>query len=272
MTEPIMPSRPILYIDRRKHGLRVRDVFFAHQEEGVPRTGADLIYFMQSSSLGPGATQFHTSLIDLRQDSEGLFAEMSKGFRYEIRRAAEKDNLKVEVQTSPTPKVLAEFIVFYNIFAKSKGIATANQEKLSRLRDLGALQLAWVGAHDGPWMAVHAYIVDGLRARLYYSASTSAGMEASAQRQLIGRANKLLHWQCLLAFKCQGLCHYDMGGISLGQALKAIDDFKQQFGGKLITEYNRVEAVSWRGRSAMALLRLRNRLKHQPPSKVVGPA
>ena len=56
------------------------------------------------------------------------------------------------------------------------------------------------------------------------SGSSAAGDDSSAQRQLAGRANKLLHWDCMLRYRALDYAHYDFGGISMGDALKAIDE------------------------------------------------
>lgn len=244
-----MPSSP-LYIDRSRFGLRLRDLFFA-DGRGLPSSGIDLIHAVQSPTPADGATDFYTSLIDLGRDEAQLLDGISKGFRYEIRRAADKDALTTQF-TPPDGETLAQFIAYYDAFANSKGLAPTNRTKLGVLAAQQALVLAVVSTSKGEWLATHLYLVNGERARLYHSASRAA---ESSDRQLIGRANKLLHWRSLQYFKAAGFATYDMGGISMGTALKAIDDFKQSFGGHLVREYNCLVAVNWKGRLALALLR-----------------
>lgn len=246
-----MPSPP-LYIDRSRFGLRLRDLFFT-DGRGLPSSGIDLIHAVQSPTPADGATDFYTSLIDLGRDEAQLLDGISKGFRYEIRRAADKDGLHTQFNATLDAQALGRFASHYDAFAASKGIAPANRAKLSALAARQALVLATVGDPDEPWLAAHLYLVDGRRARLYHSASAAAD---GADRQRIGRANKLLHWHALLHFKAAGLTTYDMGGISMGEVLKAIDDFKQAFGGELTREYNCLLPVSWKGRLALRLLRL----------------
>lgn len=251
-----------LYIDRRKTGLRVRDVFFAEHARQLPPGKVDLLYFLQSPVATPRSTDFYTSLIDLRQDEDALLEGINKGVRYEIRRARDKDGLQASF-CAPDQGQLDAFFAFYDAFAASRELTLANRDKLSALRAAGALQLAWIAdpaAVDASWLCAHAYIVDGRRTRLYHSASP-VGEAATADRQRIGRANKLLHWQALQHFKAAGVDCYDMGGISMGEALKAIDDFKRSFGGELVKEFNRIEAASLRGRLALALLAVKDRLR-----------
>lgn len=245
-----------LYIDRTRFGLRLRDLFFA-DGQGLPSAGVDLIHAVQSPTPGAGATDFHTSLIDLGHDEARLLEGISKGFRYEIRRAADKDGLLTQFSAVLDAPTLARFADHYDAFAAGKGIARANRTKLAALAARQALVLATVtepeGNGPGRWLAAHLYLVDGRRARLYHSASAAAD---GAERQRVGRANKLLHWRALLHFKAEGFTTYDMGGISMGETLKAIDDFKQAFGGELTREYNCLLPVTWKGWMALRLLRL----------------
>jgi len=250
-----------LYIDRARFGLRLRDLFFA-DGRGLSCAGVDLIHAVQSPTPGANATDFYTSLIDLNRDEAQLLDGISKGFRYEIRRAADKDGLATQFTPSLDAGALTRFADHYDAFAASKAIAPANRIKLAALAARQALVLATVAEPDGHetghWLAAHLYVVDGRRARLYHSASLSA---EGPERQRIGRANKLLHWRALLHFKAAGLACYDMGGISMGEALKAIDDFKQAFGGELTREYNFLQPVSWKGQLALRLLRLAQAFK-----------
>lgn len=249
-------TRP-LHIDRRMHGLRVRDVFFADHRHQAARGQADLMYFLQSPVGGAGCSNFYTSQIDLRRDAAALAAGLSKGFRYEIRRAGEKDGVATHVDLSPSGADLERFAAFYDRFATAKSIPLANRQKLAHLATSNGLVLATVEhGSSGQELATHAYIVDGQRARLYYSANAAGSLDDSAMRQLAGRANKLLHWKCILEFKSRDFALYDLGGISMGEALKAIDDFKQQFGGSLVLEFNKIVGITVRGRLALQAFRM----------------
>lgn len=262
-------SQP-LFIDRRKAGITVRDVFFAEDAGQLPPGNADLLYFLQSPQPTSNSTEFHTLLIDLRQDEVTLFSAIHKGARYEIRRARDRDGLQSVIR-SPGVADLRRFLDFYDAFAASRGLSPANRGKLAALEAAGALEIAWVpepGDTAKSWLCAHAYIVNGRRARLYHSASR-AGETITADRQRIGRANRLLHWQALLHFRACGLPFYDMGGISMSAERKGIDDFKLSFGGEVKCEFNRFEATSLRGRLALILLglkKLRVSRSGEPPS------
>lgn len=248
-----IPKLP-LSIDRRKIGLRVRDVFFADSMDNLDIRGTDLVYCVQCSKPGPGCTEFYTSIVDLQQTPEALHNGISKNFRYDIRRA-EKDALRFDFIGAPTSAQINSFTAYFDTFALAKGIAGANRVKLFQLAQVNGLHLAWVhgGDPERP-LAVHAYIVNGERARLYYSGSCAAHDEPAQLRQLYGRANKTLHWYCMQQYQSHGYRRYDLGGISMSEALKTIDDFKQQFGGVLVKEFNLIVAGNLAGRAVLALL------------------
>lgn len=248
---PVLP----LSIDRRKNGLRVRDVFFAKSMDQLDSRDTDLVYSVQCSELAPGCTVFYTSIVDLQQASETLHNGISKNFRYEIRRA-EKDALRFDLINAPTRLQVESFAAYFDNFALAKGIAGANRIKLFQLAQVNGLHLAWVHGSDPERpLAVHAYIVNSERARLYYSGSSSALDQPAPLRQLAGRANKALHWHCMQQYQRHGYRCYDLGGISMGEALKAIDEFKQQFGGVLVKEFNLIRASSIAGKFALLMMK-----------------
>lgn len=249
-----------LYIDRYKSGLLIRDVFFAQVGQSVPREGVDVLFYLQASVPKFKGIDFFTSIIDLRKEEIALFHDINKGFRYEIRRASEKELFKTFF-CKPTHIQLEEFFIFYDLFAASRKLPAVNRKKLKALNDKGAIQLGWVcdperGQSAGTeWVSAHAYVVDKQRTRLYHSATFVGDIQKDRQR--MGRANKLLHWQAILHFKSQGIIIYDMGGISMGKRLKPIDDFKRSFGGQLVREYNYFEQVTHRGALLVFILKIK---------------
>lgn len=248
--------------DRRKWGIRIRDVFFAKAGTPVSGRGADLLFHLQSDTPGADGTPFYTSVIDLGQDEQALFEGMHKSFRYEIRRAQDKDALACHI-AAPTPSELDAFFAFYDAFAQARGLPGANRAKLSGLNALGLISLADVRDAQGQCLAAHLYLQAPQRARLYHSAGQQG---EQADRQRVGRANKLLHWKALQHFQALGLKEYDMGGLGMSEAMKALDQFKQQFGGQTVLEYNRIEAASLRGQVLLGLMRLRRRLARPAPA------
>ena len=250
----------MLSISRRLKWLRCRDLYFYHE---LPDStiGEDVQFFLQSTKLSPLAEPFVTSIVDLNIDEDSLFKATKKGTSYEIRRARDKDLVVVTILDTPSDRDIAKFSLFYDSFASSKGLARSNKQKLKELAKNSGLVVSAssVERQNGVWLSVHAYICDGQRARLLYSAS-NASLIAKKERQLIGRANRYMHWHMMMYFKNSGYREYDFGGISKLPKLKNIDEFKEAFGGREVVEYTLVRGVSVKGKIVVLLFRLKKTL------------
>ncbi|MET3130531.1 hypothetical protein AAKU55_000788 [Oxalobacteraceae bacterium GrIS 1.11] len=225
-------------LKRRKSFLNVRELFFADSTSVEPE-GEDLQYFIQAAAPGRGGGQFLSSMVALGDDEALLLANVRKGFAYEIRRAHERDLISPIIQAAPDDQQIERFCTFFDAFAAAKSLGPANHAKLRVLARSTSLVLAASVQEGRPehWFSAHAYICDGMRARLLYSAG-NVGLDDPEQRKVLGRANKLLHWNMIQYFKQRGFGRYDFGGISKSAALKAVDDFKEGFGGRELIEYN----------------------------------
>jgi lipid II:glycine glycyltransferase (peptidoglycan interpeptide bridge formation enzyme) len=72
---------------------------------------------------------------------------------------------------------------------------------------------------------------------------------------MIGRANRLLHWEDILYFKQEGLSYYDFGGWSSDTTnleRQKINAFKESFGGVIIPQYSYYVPVSLLGKIFLA--------------------
>ena len=88
------------------------------------------------------------------------------------------------------------------------------------------------------------------RARLTHSASMFRLEADSAERNRIGRVNRLLHWDDMVRFRDAGVKTYDMGGWYTGrrnQAQLRINTFKEEFGGRVVHEWDIFRPGSVRG-------------------------
>jgi lipid II:glycine glycyltransferase (peptidoglycan interpeptide bridge formation enzyme) len=233
-------------------GMRMRHIYFA-PDTSVAAIREDLQIYLQSKSEPQDAKLFMTSVIYLDKSESDLNKNLSKTTLYEINRAQKKDGLRIDFLESPTDLEIKEFIGFFNVFAKFKGLAQANAGKLVALKDVRALLIGKSSNETTP-MAMHAYICDGHRARLLYSASNPS-LRRSDQRNLLGRANKLLHWKCIIHFQHAGFKEYDPGGISALPELESSNAFKKSFGGTEITEFNALVCISNKGKFIAFLLR-----------------
>jgi hypothetical protein len=250
----------MLVINFRKLGLRVREAYFASHPFDVPSQGADVVYCVQAVSGPLDATDFDTSVLDLEQPLEVLHAALSKTYRYEIRRAAEKDQLHCVQLDQPTLNDLRTFVEFYDKFARPKRLQPAHREKLACLLKSDALRLCFVyplNSHES--IVAHAFVVAGHRVRLLYSASQIDKQNSKTEGQLVGRSNKFLHWDNIVHFRSLGCRRYDLGGMSSDSSQKSITEFKRHFGGASVREFNHVRPGSAVGRIALEIRRLLHR-------------
>ncbi|HEY5077302.1 MAG TPA: hypothetical protein VIJ48_07355 [Acidimicrobiia bacterium] len=234
--------------------------FFFDEEPARPRV--DIIEHFQRSSPIPGArcSDFHTIHIDLTQDAETLFAGLSETCRYKIRRA-DREDLKPEAWMSAHDEVVDDFIAFFDRFAREKGFPPASPERLRALADAGVLDLSTV-SRDDDVLVWHAYLRAGSRARLLHSPSLVREYNDAATPNMIGRANRYLHWHDLLRYQDAGFPLFDFGGWYAGRKdpeLLRINDFKESFGGQIASEFHCAVPTSMRGRTVLLGRRLRNR-------------
>jgi len=231
-------------------------------DEEPPSPHVDIIEHFQRSRPIPGVrcSDFWTIHVDLGRDARALFADMSKTCRYKVGRA-ERDELKEEAWMSARGELLDDFITFFDRFASGKGLPLAPAERLRALAKAGVLDLSEVTRCDEV-LVWHAYLRAGNRVRLLHSASLFRDHSDPAIRNLIGRANRYLHWRDLLRYKEAEIPLFDFGGWYNGRdndELLRINAFKEEFGGRIVREFHCAVPVSVRGRLVLHARRLRTR-------------
>lgn len=247
----------MIAVTRRKMGVSISDIFFAGRPDTTTGPNASVAFFVQAKEYYPGFRPFKTQLINLSRPEGEIFGALSSNTRYKINRA-EREGLHSRVETSPTKEEISIYAQFYDEFARHKSLPESNVAKLSALITAGALALSSVADATGKVLAAHAYVSDRetRRVRLLYSASHFRGSQDSAERNLIGRANRLLHWQEILEFKRLGFEFYDLGGLPMDDsdpAKNAIAKFKLEFGGEHVIEYNGLIPRNIVARAALAV-------------------
>lgn len=182
--------------------------------------------------LGYKRSDFYTKLIDISSTEEMILNGLDKDTAYDIRRG-KKDGVLTKIHTD-----LNEFISFYNGFAQTKGLNRINLDAVHNGNNL----MVTKAEMDNEILVMHSYILDpsARRVRLLHSASLYRNAETGAsKRSLVGRANRLLHFEDMILFKSKGYSVYDMGGYAYetaDQSLQRINLFKDGFGGKLVLE------------------------------------
>ncbi len=242
MQQSLLPrEHDMLSIVRKKCGVQINDIFFS-PEPYRSTSNSPISFFIQAARPLPGFYRFKTSVVDLRQELSVLFSRISSGTRYKIRRA-EREGVSTEMTNDPSDSVLDEFTTYFDEFAKHKGLSRCNAKKLAALKGEKALVISRAQHISGRCLVMHAYVADqqAQRLRLLYSASHFRGTIDTEERNLIGRANRLLHWSEIQQAKSTGFEQYDLGGMPIGQddpAKNAIARFKSEFGGTPLIEFN----------------------------------
>lgn len=179
----------------------------------------------------------HTKFISLAGTEDEIFEQIGKNTKPKIKRALSEGGLRFSVIDQPD-----EVRDLYNEFARGKGRPPLDERSF---RAYWPKMLATKISSDSDALVMHAFLVDeGLkRANHLYSASLFRSTDDGDRRNLIGRANRALHYLNMLSFKDRGITTYDLGGYALNTKdpeLQEVNEFKDSFGGQLIEESNYV--------------------------------
>ncbi len=173
---------------------------------------------------------FQTPLLDLARTEEELWQGLeAKSCRYEIRKAQKLECLVSSNEDCETARRLIN-------------------DSIRRLRyraELGEAQ--WqdlLPGHDiflcrwqGMPLVAHVLLRDHPgRARLLLSGGVDRGDERF--RNVVGPANRLLHWRELQYYKAEGYRYYDFGGCDVNKQSRHYRNtqFKLSFGGQVVEE------------------------------------
>jgi peptidoglycan pentaglycine glycine transferase (the first glycine) len=170
-----------------------------------------------------------TRLLDLGLEEEALLGQMSKKHRQYVHKA-EREGVTVR-QLSPaassdeTAVALADFYRIYADTAERAGFAARVQDYYERVWSLfapaGHARL-FFAVLDGERVATLFHFTCGDRAAEAYGGMPDAGASS--------RANDLLKWEAIRAFRAEGVAAYDLWGIATG----GIAQFKEGFGGRQV--------------------------------------
>jgi lipid II:glycine glycyltransferase (peptidoglycan interpeptide bridge formation enzyme) len=171
-------------------------------------------------------------VIDLTQELDQIFMEMSASYRKAIRRA-EKNGIVVKNSTN--------YDVFYAInqrFRKQKKLSSYDGGvDVTYMEKYGTLFTAEI---EGEIVAGYLDLEDEKNIRGLIGASLRFEADKDKMRS-IADANKLMTWEEIKYAKAKGLTEYDMGGYYTGtekdEEKERINYFKQGFGGKVVTHY-----------------------------------
>ena len=209
-----------------------------------------------------------TLLTDLSGTEADLMSCLSRSTRTQVRRA-EREGIKAERLDCRKPETLDEFALFWSRFVESKADVrtildvSVQLHMLKRMANASILELSRALGPDGEPLVYHIFIVAEGRARVHHSASLFREGQSSAQRHFTGWAGRFLHWQDMLYYQQQRFTQYDMGGWYAGkgdESLLRVNQFKEEFGGRRVCEYDVMIDCSFLGRLALRLQDMYRRL------------
>jgi hypothetical protein len=241
----------------RNKWLTIAEVWFDEPSEHLK---VDVVRYNQAHSFIPGAKckPFYTLVIDLGLGENDLWTRIDKDTRYEIRRAKAKDRLSCGIWDQADYDMLEQFTRFYNSFAVQKRREEAPSKRLEMLARANMLDISWMRTLDEGPIVYHVHILAAGRPRLLYSASLFRSVGDTNYRALVGRANRLLHWEDIVRFKAEGMRTYDFGGWYEGKEdaeRLRINTFKAAFGGSVEKGWDAEKLVSRRARLTLPLAR-----------------
>jgi lipid II:glycine glycyltransferase (peptidoglycan interpeptide bridge formation enzyme) len=246
---------------RRKNLITICEIWYALQQS--PEKKSDIVKYKfvpEKPEKAAFVEDLFTIEIDLKKEKEAIFSGIGKNTRYKINRAKERDAVTcgtfLELHEKNDEK-LEKYMGYFNEFTATKNRSAITFSDLEQFYEAGALCIRYAASQDESLVyTMHAYIVSDGRARLHQSSSHFRSSDDSEFRNLIGRANRYLHWDDILYFKNLGLEYYDLGGWYGGRTDKekiAINEFKESFGGEKRVEYTYIVPLSHLGKAAVFL-------------------
>ena len=223
----------MLEIKRKRYIFKTKEIWFSDYPFDVE--GYDSVIFRACKNKvnmkGFTREEFTTLVIDLTQDLDLIWKNMSKSScRYAINRA-KRDGVKIKLNQN-----YKEFYEINRSFRENKGLQIGS-EKIEFMEKHGTL---FVAEFDGEILCGQFYLEDENNIRWLIGASKRLEVNKEIAT-LIGNANRLITWQAIQYAKEKGIKEFDMGGYYTGKAKdeqkERINIFKQSFGGKLTTHY-----------------------------------
>ena len=252
----------MIIIEKQMHGTALKTVWFAQQ----PIHDDGIIQYKEAAFKTDDCEEFLTLISDLTGSEEDIKSRFSKGCKYKVNRAY-RENIAFHIIDSGDidDETLDEFLSFFEDFWRSKDTNLDNKDSLRAEMKayIGqqALTLAYAVV-DGEIAVYHTHIYDDKIARLLHSASLFRLRDGSDNsRNIIGMANRALHYEEMKYFKNRGLSAYDWGGAGKGEDVASITEFKESFGGEHVTYYEFEQVNGVKARMVSSLSELKHKIK-----------
>ncbi len=176
----------------------------------------------------------YTKVLDLRPPSEKIFDQFSRHTRRKIKQGS-NEGFQFEPDI-PAP----ELIDIYSVFARDNQLPELEKR---------VIDAYWPGmkvtklSYNCRTLVMHSLMIDEAagRACMLHDASMFRQMPDQRHRNLIGHANRYLHFLDMMYLKDMGIESFDLGGYAKDtedEHLRHINEFKDGFGGELVEMSN----------------------------------
>ena len=223
----------MLEIDSIKYGFKTRTIWFSETPFDV--SGYDRVVFRACTKDVDvevfSKQEFTTLIIDLRQDLEIMWRQMSKSSCRSAINKAKRDGIDILIDQEYNA-----FIDINNKFRMAKGLPAYNVD-VEFMKNYGTLLVSKI---DETILGGQLYLNDDNNMRWLLGASKRLEVTANTQ-PLVGAANRLMIWEAIQYAKNIGIKWFDMGGYYTGKKpnpqMEGINLFKKSFGGDIVTHY-----------------------------------
>lgn len=227
--------------------LNLAEVYFAETPDCTVKSKCDVVLYHNRRILSDVRNEHsigYTLVSDLSASEDEIFGRIRKNVRYDIRRS-ERDGIVFNVFESKDI-LLADFSEKMDKFAEchdsmyqSKGLNFKfNRNEIIKFAEQNA-SIITVASFEGNPIVWHFYIADDTHVKFTISCSLFRESDSKELVDIIGRANKALHWHDMKYLKGIGIISYDWGGCDWHDETLAdgIDNFKLSFGGEKVSYY-----------------------------------
>lgn len=252
----------MINVTYKKYGLMINAIWFCGDVNEIEKQNKADFIFLHGIRNNVMANSFvssqYTLITDLKESKENIFKRIDKNCRYEINRA-EKEATECIVFKADDfkndPAILDIFKGEYDNFTRLKGIQnTYNACAMEQYIENNNVILTKAFKNNVNY-AQHIYLCDKENARLLHSVSNFRIKELD--HNLVGRANKYLHWNDILYLQEHKFKTLDWGGVSSVISPNGVDKFKKEFKGHLDEYYNVIIGNSLLGRAAILIKKVK---------------
>lgn len=235
----------------KKFNIKISKIWFYNKKEKfINDSDVIQLYGIKDQINGLKGNVQYSLYIDLTKNENEIFNNFKKTVKYDINKS-ENDGVKIEYYDSKelknNKKIIDTFEIMYNQMYEEKGLKTKlSRDTFESYIDSDMAILSKV-SKDNTDIIYHVYLADDNCTRFLYSCSNFRSDDQN-MKNIIGRANKSLHWNDIKYFKQKNLKIYDLGGVRSFNNPNGIDLFKMSFGGEKIVYYNYEYANTIKGK------------------------